>query len=103
MKPFLLFFIICSGLVTGVLSQNPYSGAFKDINLKDQAGRKQGLWVEVVSGKEYKGIYVDDKQEGTWMGRYSSGLLMSAENYHQGIKHGMCLYIRSNGTLEKEE
>ncbi|HEY4149494.1 MAG TPA: hypothetical protein VGM41_11220 [Chitinophagaceae bacterium] len=79
------------------------------LNGVDKQGKKQGKWViryDEVRGEpgyEEEGEYKNDRREGTWRKYTLMSDLFGIENYHWGLKDGICQYYNLNGDLVKEE
>jgi hypothetical protein len=79
------------------------------LNGVDKEGKKQGKWViryDEVRGEpgyEEEGEFKDNRREGTWRKYTLNSDLFGIENYHWGLKDGICQYYNLNGDLVKEE
>ncbi len=79
------------------------------LNGVDKQGKKQGKWViryDEIRGEpgfEEEGEYKNDRKEGTWRKYTLMSDLFGIENYHWGLKDGVCQYFNLNGELVKEE
>lgn len=78
------------------------------INRLNNAGEKQGKWIEHVNALrldpayDEEGIYVNGKREGVWRRFDMFGLMTAKENYKWGQKHGLQIYLEQ-GQVEHEE
>lgn len=75
-----------------------------DTNQLNSAGQKHGLWVEKLTGYEWRGYYVNGVKHGTFVG-YPLGLslLSFIETYDMGKKNGLFLVADRAGYITKEE
>lgn len=79
------------------------------LNGVDQQGKKQGKWVlryDEIRGEpgyEEEGEFKNDRREGPWRKYTLQSDLFGIENYHWGLKDGICQYYNMNGDLVKEE
>lgn len=74
-------------------------------NMKDNDGRKQGLWVDTLGNYTLKGHYVNDLKDGVWIS-YESGTekILKIEEFKAGKKDGVFLeFNKRNNTLASEQ
>jgi len=50
----------------------------------------------------FKGIYVNDKKEGSWITYGSKGTITKVETYKHGIRNGVTITIDDSGNLKEE-
>jgi antitoxin component YwqK of YwqJK toxin-antitoxin module len=97
-KLFLIFALI------GLISGNLFSQDDSDINLTDEAGRKQGSWIEKDPTYTAKGTYTNDLKDGIWTSYFNENeMLYKVENFKSGIKQGISLEFSKRANLVSEQ
>jgi len=71
-------------------------------NKTDSKGHKQGVWEEKTATSTTKGLYQDDKKEGTWITYGSTGFLNRIDEYVKGLHEGISVEIDQRGYLVSE-
>lgn len=88
------------------ISASALNFANGDTSKTDAAGKKQGLWKEIINGLEWYGNYYNDQKNGSWVSYHPSTdppLISRTDSYINGRKNGPGTETDRTGYITKQE
>ena len=73
------------------------------LNRSDATGLRTGYWEEKTGEILNKGMYSQNKKEGTWVGFYSNTVLSKMESFKDGQKDGYSIQLDRRGKITQFE
>ncbi|WP_066632402.1 toxin-antitoxin system YwqK family antitoxin [Labilibacter marinus] len=74
-----------------------------NINLEDNSGLKQGLWIVKKDGRILeKGKYKNNRKEGVWLNYFENGNIKTEITFINGEAKGHAKFFYENGKLREE-